>query len=142
MQIKLPKGAIHRGTIVSGIAAAVVLAISGIMRVAIPQARPDDDIRNEEKLGDARHLSDADKSVLLARVPKSRKVTIIFQTTASDANDLANEFYDFFRLNGYDVDRPKAALIFGSAASPPKGVQVNLNEEKPDKPVAVVIGVR
>jgi hypothetical protein len=171
MQVKLPESVFRKGAIVGGIAALVVLAISGAARYAIPaQARPGDDIRTHDfKLTEqntaqyvpgncnnfgnnnvncntfngpvARHLLDSDKTAILSRISKSRKVTITFQTTESDGGDFANEIYSFLKSNGYSVDQPTAAMMFGQNGTP-KGVNVNLNDDNPNEPVAITIGIR
>lgn len=89
----------------------------------------------------ARHLDDATKEALKTRIPKSRKVSITFQATESDAGPLAKEIYAFFVSEGYSVSRPIGAMMFGVDGAP-HGVNVDLNEEHLDGQVEITIGLR
>ena len=88
-----------------------------------------------------RHLSDADKADILARIPKTRNISIMTQTGDSDAADLSGEIKSFLVSSGYFVDGPNYALMFGPNGSP-RGVNINLNQDKPTEPVTITVGTR
>jgi hypothetical protein len=85
-----------------------------------------------------RQLGQAEKVKLLARIPKSRKIRLMFQSGESDAGPLAEQIADFLKSNGYSVVGPDAAMIFPTH----RGVAVDLSEDHPEKPINISVGLR
>jgi hypothetical protein len=89
-----------------------------------------------------RHLGDPEKEALIARIPKNRKISVVFVLNDSDATDLATEYADFLRNSGYSVEGPAGMMIWTSANTSPRGVNVDLNLDAPQNPVQITVGIR
>jgi hypothetical protein len=87
-----------------------------------------------------RHLTDADKSALL-KIPRARKVSIVFQTGDSDTADLSNEISNFLKSSGYSLEGPIGMMMFGPQGSP-RGVNINTNDSDLTKPVQITVGIK
>jgi hypothetical protein len=85
-----------------------------------------------------RQLGEAQKVQLLARIPKSRKIRLMFESSESDAGPLADQIADFLKSNGYSVEGPHPAIIVPA----PRGVAVQLSEDHPENPINISVGVR
>jgi hypothetical protein len=88
-----------------------------------------------------RRLGEQDKAQILARIAKTRKISIMVQMGDSDAADLSAEIKSFLVSSGYSVQGPDFAMMFGPNGSP-RGVNINLNEDKPSEPVQITVGIR
>ena len=88
-----------------------------------------------------RHLSVADKAAMLARIPKTRKISIMVVLNDAEANNLASEIDAFLRNSGYQVDGPHGAMMWSHSGTSPKGVNIDLNKDKPNDPVQITVGI-
>lgn len=85
-----------------------------------------------------RHLLDADKAALLAHLPKGRTIRVLFQQTESDGEGLAKEIHDFLVQNGFNSTGYGGVMMFPT----PRGTEVNLNENSPNQPIFINVGIR
>jgi hypothetical protein len=164
VQINYPNIPLFRLAGAGALAAVVVCTIVGTLRVTLPShaseggqfqlAQIPNVSGNCNNFGNnnincntfnygpaSRHLGDDDKAQILDRIPKSRKIAIMTQTGDSDAADLSEEIRSFLVNSGYTVDGPNYAMMFGPKGSP-RGVSVNLNDDKPSEPVVITVGTR
>jgi hypothetical protein len=99
-----------------------------------------DSLEKRLALLEPRHLSDIDKSVLL-KIPRSRKVSIVFQSGDSDTADLSNEISNFLISSGYSIEGPSGRMILTPQGSP-RGVSIDTNDSDLTKPVQITVGIK
>jgi hypothetical protein len=88
-----------------------------------------------------RHLGNNEKEQLLARLNKTRNISVTVVLNDAEANNLATEIANFLKNAGYTVNGPNGAMMWTSANTSPKGVNINLNEDKPQNPVEITVGI-
>lgn len=86
----------------------------------------------------SRHLDEAGKAEFLRRVPKTRKIVLKYLSTESDGSSLAQEMHEFLTKEHYSVEGPNPAII----PDAPRGISILTFDDKPNRPVEILIGMR
>lgn len=89
----------------------------------------------------ARHLSDPDKTEMLSRIPKNRRIVIIALWGDQEVINLGAEIKAFLARSGYtSIDGVGWGVMTMPDGTSFKGISVNLNEDKLNMPVQINVG--